>query len=393
MVAWIIWANINNNEWIAWIVPNVKLMPLIVWDTNWDAWAYNIIKAIEYAIKNWANIINISLWWSQFSYTNVYSEVFKIAHDKGIVIVVAAGNWDELSENSVGVNTTVNKVSPVCDETNKKIVIWVGALWRDWKITPRSNYWDCIDVYAYWEEIYTTTIKTWDTTESWKIPYEWWAWTSFSTPMIAWIIGLWFNIYWKIAPDIVYDALIWSIQSTTVNAAKYLDNLSAAIGELSNAILRMHEKGLTIHSDPSSFKYDNGLRRDEAAKFFVQYARVIMKMKPDYTKEWCSFNDLNEAWDDLQGFVVESCQLWLFKWSNGKFNPASKLTNAQAITVFMRLIGWYLDESGAHYASRYYVNAFNMGLISWTALANRNNFDIEATRGDVALMLYRGAKK
>jgi hypothetical protein len=38
----------------------------------------------------------------------------------------------------------------------------------------------------------------------------------------------------------------------------------------------MHEKGLTIHDTPNTFKYANPLRRDEAAKFFVQYAKEVL---------------------------------------------------------------------------------------------------------------------
>ena len=392
MVAWIIWAKLNNKEWIAWITPNVKLMWLTVSNTWGKASWYYIAKAIDYAIDNWANIINVSLWWDWTDYADIYSEYFKKAYDKWIVVVVAAWNGDDNeSEKSVWINTSINKISPVCDEKDKKQVIWVWALTRDGSLAKWSNYWDCVDVYSYGQEIYTTSVLWYDKDdEKLEIPYQYWAWTSFAAPTIAWIIWLWFNIYWKVEPDIVYNALINSRKGNVIDAAKYLDNLSATVWEINNAVSWMFEHWLTIHDTPKKFKYNNELRRDEAAKFFVQYAKEVLGKKPDYTKQWCEFKDLDRAWSDLKWIVVESCQLWLFQWSNENFRPDSKLTNAQAITVFMRLLSWMKDESGSHYANNYYNEAWNKWLISWTALGNRNNFDFSATRWDVAIMLYRG---
>lgn len=395
MVAGIIAWKLNNNIWIAWITPNVKIIPLVVGDIWGKADGYYIAKAIDYAIDNWANIINISLWGDRWDYKDIYSEYFKKANEKGIIVVVAAWNWDnDTSENSNWINTSVNKISPVCDEVNEKTVIWVWALKTDGTLTKRSNFGSCVDVYSFWEEVYSTTVNSFEKEETRENePYNYWAWTSFAAPMIAWIIGLWYNIYWKIDPTTVFDALKNAREGNTINTVKYLNNLSATIGELNQAITWMHEKGLTIHDTPKTFKYANPLRRDEAAKFFVQYAKEVLWKKPDYNKENCNFKDLDKAWSDLRNIAIESCQLWLFQWSNWYFKPDSQLSNAQAITVFMRLLKGYMDESWSHYANKYFSEAWNLGLISWTALGNRNNFDISATRWDVALMLYRWRNK
>ena len=115
--------------------------------------------------------------------------------------------------------------------------------------------------------------------------------------------------------------------------------------EIEQAINWMYDKWLTVFNEPISFHAYNWLRRDEAAKFFVKYAKEVMGMIPDYSKQWCSFKDLDQAWSDLKDIIVESCQLWLFQWNKWKFMPTQQLTNAQAITVFMRLREWYKDES------------------------------------------------
>lgn len=165
------------------------------------------------------------------------------------------------------------------------------------------------------------------------------------------------------------------------------------IPELNQAITWMYEKWLTVFNEPTSFMAYNWLRRDEAAKFYVQYAKQVMWRTPDYSKQWCNFKDLDKARPDLKDVIVESCQLWLFQWNNWKFMPTQQLTNAQAITVFMRLREWYKDEKGSHFANNYYESAHSQWLLYDTPLDNRENFDKYTTRWDVAKMLFRWQKQ
>ncbi len=165
-----------------------------------------------------------------------------------------------------------------------------------------------------------------------------------------------------------------------------------SLPELNQAINWMYEKWLTIFNDPVSFMASNWLRRDEASKFFVKYAKEVMWMTPDYSKQWCSFKDLDKARPDLKDVIVEACQLWLFQWYKWNFMPTQQLTNAQALTVFMRLREWYKDESWNHFANNYYESAHAQGLLFDTPLDNKANFDINTTRWDVAKMLFRGRK-
>jgi len=170
------------------------------------------------------------------------------------------------------------------------------------------------------------------------------------------------------------------------------DSTKDDIPELNQAVNWMYEKWLTIFNEPESFMASRWLRRDEAAKFYVQYAKQVMWKIPDYSKQWCNFKDLGEAWSDLIDIIVESCQLWLFQWNNWNFMPAQQLTNAQAITVFMRLREWYKDETGSHFANNYYESAHAQWFLFDTLLDYRENFDKYTTRWDVAKMLFRWQK-
>lgn len=236
MVAWIIWAIRNNEKAIAWIAKNVKLMP--VWACN-ASWCEDddIIAWINYAIDNWANIINISLWWTQFNYNKDYDSAIKRAYNHWVIVVIAAWNWDILTDETYWLNTSTTPQSPVCNYwDNKKMIIWVWALNESWEKATWSNYWDCVQFWALWEDVFTTIIPTRSETELdeftkqmfnfWDGTCDYWAWTSFSTPIIAWIIALGYNKYWYIHPDIVWDSLKQSMwEWFIVDANKYLEIL------------------------------------------------------------------------------------------------------------------------------------------------------------------------
>ena len=387
MVAGIIAANTDNVIWIAWIVPEVEIMSLkVFWfDSDW-AEADDIIEAVNYAIDNWANIINLSIEGSQFVYSNVYDDVFKKAHDKWIVIVVAAGNWDLLSSYSEWVNTSVNKKSPVCNESNQKVVIWVWALAKNWAQAKWSNYWACVDFYMYWEDIFSTAI-----TLDWE-PYLWADWTSFSAPIVAWIIWLWYNAYWKIKPDIVYANLKRSLSWNVIDAAKYLDNLSIQQWDLWKAIKWLSTNKFTKATNASDFKYNNWITRAEAAKFFVMYADLFKKNKIVNSDDKCKFSDLGAAPMDLRSYMINACRYGLLAWSKWKFMPNSKLTNAQAVTVFMRMYWWKKDESWTHFANQYFIEAYKLWLLDWMIMWKQKNYEKGAKRWDMAVLLYRWVK-
>ncbi len=383
MVAWVIASESDNLIWIAWIVPSVKIMSLNVFWPNEKASSNHIINAIEYAIDNWANIINLSLWWEQFTYTNYYDTVLQKAYDKWIVIVVAAWNWDALNQE-VGVNTTINKISPVCNESNNKVVIWVWALAKNWSQAKWSNYWSCVDFFMYWESIYSTAInQTWE-------PYMWADWTSLSAPIIAWIIWLWYNKYGKIKPSVVYDNLKKSQNWNVIDASKYLDNLSLSQWELWKAILRMIDKWFTNAKNVSEFKWSNWITRAEAAKFFVIYANLFNKNNRINSDNMCKISDLGDASIELRSYIINACRYGLFAW--WKFYPNGKLTNAQAVTAFMRMYWWKKDETWNHYADRYFIDAYKLWLIDWMIMWKQKNYEKGATRWDVAILLYRWSK-
>jgi hypothetical protein len=82
---------------------------------------------------------------------------------------------------------------------------------------------------------------------------------------------------------------------------------------LETAILRGYQQGLTIYNTPTSFMYDNSIRRDEAAKFFVTFAKLIGKTDYVKTTSECQFSDFSLARQDLKDSITNACRLGLFQ--------------------------------------------------------------------------------
>ena len=158
------------------------------------------------------------------------------------------------------------------------------------------------------------------------------------------------------------------------------------------AINFLHNNGLTKFNDETSFMADNALRRDEAAAFYVRFARDVLGMQPDETKQEClAFTDINEGHTDLTDEMIAACQLDLFKGSNWQFMPRAQLTNAQALAVLIRLLDGFKSEDGNHWASNYLASAKKMGLTVGLQADSDANLDRQMTRGDIAKILEAAA--
>lgn len=367
-VAWIIWAQINNNEWIWWIVDNVELIS--VWVCNKTGCEVEkIIEWIYYAVDNWANIINLSLWWNQFNwYDKSYDEALKYAYDNNIIVVIAWGNWDILSNN--GVNTTINKISPVCNNwDNYKNIIWVWALNSKW-----SNYWDCIDFYTTWESIISTSYWENINTITW-VNYAISDWTSFSAPILTWIIWLWYEKYWKFDKYIIYDALENSTVNWIIDANKYLKTLWDNIWKNKKIIDSEKEIKVTrtinnkVKNNTDNVKVENNNKKDENNTYLdsanylanlwiinkksssIEYEldKNVLRQEIAAVAVWIAWINKKTTCDNLFSDVkINSSNNWAcysiealaynnIIAKNNKFSPNSFISKAEAVWMMVKV--------------------------------------------------------
>ncbi len=150
----------------------------------------------------------------------------------------------------------------------------------------------------------------------------------------------------------------------------------------------LNKRWITVHEKWDAFKPNNSIRRDEASKMIITAIPYVKNWtKLEWNNKNCKFDDIWDAWSDLQWSVRESCKLWIFKWSNGKFNPKDTITNWQLITVIWRILYWKLDESWESYVTPY-ANRLKSDWLLSNVKISKSEWNYPAKRWTVAKLLW-----
>lgn len=177
----------NTNDAYAGICPSCSLMPIKVEDKNGFLSMSYVIDAILYAVKNNADVINLSLGVelpleiNQLSLSQqkgvinseskdletFWNDLFLYAKEKNTVCVIAAGN-----------NHILTGIDPFQRSENS---IKVGAYSRIANIAKFSNFGDYTTLYAPGENIKGAKNNS---------QYEYLDGTSMATPIVSGLIGL-----------------------------------------------------------------------------------------------------------------------------------------------------------------------------------------------------------
>lgn len=166
------------------------------------------------------------------------------------------------------------------------------------------------------------------------------------------------------------------------------ETYTADENELETAISTLYGYGVTKFDTPTTFMHDKSIRRDEAGTMYVRLMNTLQLPALEHSNN-CSFADIKSAHSDLYDVVEESCNKGLFKGSKGNFLPKRSITNAQAITVLVRMLDGFKYEDGDHFAEEYIQWANNKNLLLGLDLLSKTEWDREATRGTVAILLAR----
>ncbi len=160
------------------------------------------------------------------------------------------------------------------------------------------------------------------------------------------------------------------------------------VEELEEAIQWMYDNWLTIYNTPETFMSDDFLTREQASKFFAQFAAKVLNRQFTEDVDLNKFSDIKKADPSLTYYIIQANHMWLFQWTEWKFMPFNKLTKAQAITVAVRMVDWYLEEV----AEARYKNYYDTAKVYW--LLKRWDFDLSTldseniSRWDMALLIY-----
>ncbi|WP_409302934.1 S8 family serine peptidase [Peribacillus sp. SCS-155] len=153
----------SDNKGTTGIAPNVKIMPVNVFDGEY-ADAYFIADGIIYAVDSGADIVNVSLTTDE--YPAIVDYAVKYAADHGVLIVAAAGN---------------EGVKKLQYPAALNSVLGVSAVDSLDKITAFSNFGTYIDFAAPGLNIYSTVSKS---------SYHYMSGTSMASPVVSAISAL-----------------------------------------------------------------------------------------------------------------------------------------------------------------------------------------------------------
>ena len=182
IVAGIAAATNNNTQGIAGVGWFAQIMPLRVLDSNGAGDVFAVVRAIDYAVANGADVINMSFVGSGFSQS--LFEAISRANDNDIVVVAAAGNTDPAVN---GINLNVEKAYPVCYDGSpeQNMVIGVAAVGHNFTKSGFSNYGECIDLVAPGESIWSTQVFATGFDGFSKYYDGFWSGTSLAAPQVS----------------------------------------------------------------------------------------------------------------------------------------------------------------------------------------------------------------
>ncbi|MEY2986123.1 MAG: hypothetical protein RJB24_352 [Candidatus Parcubacteria bacterium] len=187
-VSSIIASKINNNSGIAGVNDNVNIIPIKVLDSEGKGFLSDLIKGIQYAIDQNANIINLSL--ASTSFDPVLNNIIESAYQRGIIVVAAAGNS--------GNNITSPSVSPLNNDGNKNWVIGVGAIDNKNNRPYYSNYGLGIDVVAPGDKILGYNNNN-------NLEYR--SGTSMASAVVAGVLSVWRDYYGSLNTDEAHNLI------------------------------------------------------------------------------------------------------------------------------------------------------------------------------------------
>lgn len=144
----------NNNLLGTGLNWRIKIMPLRAISSGGGGSLENVAHAINYAVNNGADIINISFVGDSKSF-GLQESLFN-ARNKGVLIVAASGN--NRNDGTGNDNSTKNKQYPICSdfEDSENWILGVTSVGKNDKLSDFSNFGICVDLSAPGEYIYST---------------------------------------------------------------------------------------------------------------------------------------------------------------------------------------------------------------------------------------------
>lgn len=185
LIAGIIASRGNNAIGTAGVTWRSKIMPLRVLNNRGEGDILTVIKAVEYAINQKADILNLSFVGDTNS--ALLKDALQRAYAAGIVVVAASGN-DEINRH--GVDLYVTPLFPACYHEQDVSVISVASLDQEGRKANFSNFGQCIDISAPGVDFHVPQVVRYEQPGFDLFYGSGWSGTSLSTAVISGVVAL-----------------------------------------------------------------------------------------------------------------------------------------------------------------------------------------------------------
>jgi len=253
VISSIISARAHNEQGIAGVAWVGTIMPLRVLDSTGIGTTTTVVEAIQYAVANGANIINLSFSGPDFD-AQLFDAV-KAAYEKGVVVVAAAGNAGGglLEPGGEGINLNDRPMYPVCfgnKENNEKLVIGVSAIDQKKERPSFSNYGsECIDIAAPGTDFFTAYVKKENIAPFDGYYAGYFDGTSMAAPLISGALVLVKSLVPSLGPEDLYDILVDGADSLSGSSREKKGDLGVGGLNIEKMVLLAVEKRKTIEKN------------------------------------------------------------------------------------------------------------------------------------------------
>lgn len=327
----------------------ISLMTLRAIKSNGNGALDAVVKAVNYAVNNGADIISMSFMGEETD-ADFYN-VLRHAYKKGVLIVTAGGNYDSTLENG---NLNTKPFYPACfdnqDGLGENWILTVGSVGRNNKVSDFSAYGNCIDITAPGEYIFSTERYA----PQFGYPNEFggpWFGTSFATPIVAGVAALIKSEHPEWGPKQIISTLLSSANpSQNLNTAPGLNmgrSITSAVATPKNGIVG----NIFYSSGKGLWKLNINSTEKEKIASFADYVIKALNIYNNFNKEEVTVllrkknENLIKIFNERGAFIKE------FKLP---VRPANSAEN-----IKMRFVDGYWKIVGSSYDKRKKQTIFN----------------------------------
>ena len=320
MVAGIISASGNNGLGVAGVTWKAQIMALKALSDKGEGKTSDVIRAIDYAINNGADIINLSF--TSLNYNDALQEAIYRAHRAGVIVVAAAGNEQSAGE---GYNIDETKIYPACYDgrlVGENMVIGVAATDALDQKTNFSSYgFSCVDITAPGISFFNLTTNA-NLPGADKYYDGYWSGTSMAAPLVSATLALIQQANPELSRREVVNILFASTDNISRLNPDYLGKLGNGRLNVNRAVEMAKEK-LHSHMGRLIINPTSG-NLAEASKVVAANGDKVYELKKEILKPGVKFFAGDVNGDGLEELVVAASK---------NEEPKIKIYNHQGVFI------------------------------------------------------------